>query len=76
MSLSFICTGERLLAGRRDRQSLAAQQSPHEGEGARLAAMAQEAEATLTSLQAMSPMHWLASFSAAIDVYTAQCALL
>ena len=50
-----------MLAGRRDRHSLAAQQNPHEGEGARLAAMAQEAEATLTSLQAMSLTHWLAS---------------
>ena len=62
-----------MLAGRRDRHSLATQQNPHEGEGARLAAMAQEAEVTLTSLQAMSPSPWLASPSAAGDTCMAQC---
>ena len=63
-------------AGWRDRHSLAAQQNPHEAEGARLAAMAQEFEATLTNLQAMNPTHWLASLSAAGDMYTAQCTSL
>ena len=61
MPFCGVCTGDRLLAGRRDRHSLAEQQNPHEGESARLAAMTQEAEATLTSLQAMNPLRWLAS---------------
>ena len=47
-----LSAGEALAAGQRHREALAAQLDPHTGESARLAAMAQDAEAALSALQA------------------------
>lgn len=47
--------GDALVDGRRERESLEVQPNPHAGESARVAAMAQETEATLSTLQA-SPL--------------------
>ena len=44
--------GDVLASGQRDKEILVAQQNPHAGESARLAAMAQEAETALSALQA------------------------
>ncbi len=46
-----LCAGDAVAAGQRHREALAAQLDPHTGESARLAVMAQEAEAALSALE-------------------------